>query len=1062
MWSSAKSLKCIVSDVICNGKANRLLEMENALQKHKQLLFSPLSFPGKCEGDYQAVKTAQNAGVFLPEFPHRVLLSEDIIQESLFLSEVFRLNELRAVELCLTVESQLSSFPHLARSLVGVILYYESHLSIIESLVTLIGARDGRMWSTSATPEICQSVHKFTDDLFASGALQNILGTLRSFSAYEEFSRLETAQVLGDSKHRHDVFMLLKNISEGLAECLMLWSCQSVLNLSEFKLVLDCLLTPKPQALPVNPNENKGQLIFQINSQLTREGVHLYMALLYCFQPFSSNTICADQLSDLTDFDLFHPLYTDRSFASGIGRLLDEKKALYENHTNEDRSEKLQLLALIRLSWAICLRRTSHLRAELRRRRSADVNSSTNCKDDFGIGGDEADELQAALAIESGALEFARKQILNTADFEREPLWVYRMHCIITDLIVHMPARIKDIRLRDEDLLRSTGFDPSTTGHGFANLLLLIAQLYNQPGSRLHSRLALEYWWPVGELANITPAVLGSNDYLSTGMARKSPRPKLIIYGAQSRNAEVDNIRQAALIRFLRLAGDMVTTPCLFLPYLRMLHSLCCSRSAAGLCFSLLKANASNPGRGASLITWDHFFNSFRQYLNHMKQTVVQPESTTNLRVQPSNQLYPHIYFNDGIGGGSRTTRGAGLSRPTAESMYGSRRGVGAMELSTTTATTPTTSQPRAIQPEEQAGLQAVLRLVARICRMDPVARSAFISNPQWQLLPVCMGFLTCSVSLDLKADVLYLLTELCKSQQNIPLLWQYFVSAELLPFNLQRAIGQPQSSVHGLNTDMDEVEPRAEEYPLTNAFLSLMTVILPKLINYPIVSSNVLKSTDAKDTMITAYDGNMIQVNPFVSITSFITNTIFLRHTMRAYRNPMERWDIAASCLVLFDGLVNDFLNRLNNAIVVITTLMMTSREKDGENLDSLFASSGVGGDVNAGNHQSASGIISQSVDWPSYLLNILFQMGKEQQHIHGHQMYSTTMKTTTATATTSEALISQLHLPAGWPYTDPGYHLATQLLTDSSLFRMVTGLLEVGLHRHLEFPLPNGPPAG
>ncbi|VDQ09476.1 unnamed protein product [Trichobilharzia regenti] len=112
----------------------------------------------------------------------------------------------------------------------------------------------------------------------------------------------------------------------------------------------------------------------------------------------------------------------------------------------------------------------------------------------------------------------------------------------------------------------------------------------------------------------------------------------------------------------------------------------------------------------------------------------------------------------------------------------------------------------------------------------------------------------------------------------------------QLLPFNLQRAIGQPQSSVHGLNTDMDEVEPRAEEYPLTNAFLSLMTVILPKLINYPIVSSNVLKSTDAKDTMITAYDGNMIQVNPFVSITSFITNTIFLRHTMRAYRNPMER----------------------------------------------------------------------------------------------------------------------------------------------------------------------------
>lgn len=84
----------------------------------------------------------------------------------------------------------------------------------------------------------------------------------------------------------------------------------------------------------------------------------------------------------------------------------------------------------------MCLRRTSHLRAELRRRQTVDVSRSTpytvaNRKDlaalneeDFGIGGDEEDELQAALAIESGALEFARKQILNTTDFEREVCFV--------------------------------------------------------------------------------------------------------------------------------------------------------------------------------------------------------------------------------------------------------------------------------------------------------------------------------------------------------------------------------------------------------------------------------------------------------------------------------------------------------------------------------------------------------------------------------------------------------------------------------------------------------------
>ncbi|XP_018645529.1 LOW QUALITY PROTEIN: hypothetical protein Smp_163040 [Schistosoma mansoni] len=834
---------------------------------------------GKNERDYEIVKNANNSAVTLPEFPHKVVLSEDVIQESLFISEVFNFNELRAVELCLTVESQLSLFPCLGRGFVAVVLYYESHLSIIDTLVALIGARDGRMWSNPTSAEICQVIHSFTDELSANGLFPNILGVLRSFSVYKEFSRLENLQVLGDSKHRHDVFMMLKNISEGLAECVMLWSCQSVLNLSEFKLVLDCLLSSANQEPSTKNNGNQNELTFQNNGQLTREGLHLLMSLLHCLQPFSSNTLCADQVSDLTDIDWTHPLYTDRTFAASIGRLLDNQRSLFEQRSEESDSDRLKLLAFIRLSWALCLRRTSHLRAELRRRQTVDVSRSTpytvaNRKDlatlneDFGIGGDEEDELQAALAIESGALEFARKQILNTTDFEREPLWVYRMHCIITDLIVHMAVRVKEIRLRDEDILRSTGFDPSTTGHGFANFLLLIAQLYNQPGSRLHGRLGLEFWWPVGELTNIAPVALGSSDLLSPSTADKSPRPKFHTYGSQSRNAELDNIRQAALIRFLRLAGDMVTAPCLFLPYLRMLHGLCCSRSAAGLCFSLLKANATNPGRGASLITWDHFFNSFRQYLNHMKQVVVQPEPT-NFRLQASNQLYPHLYFNDGVTPRSRVS---GFPRSTTESMYGHRKGSSSSDIGATTV--PMNIQPRSIQPEEQAGLQAVLRLVARVCRMDPVARSTFISNPQWQLIPICMGFLTCPVSLDLKADILYLLTEFCKSQQNIPVIWQHFVSSE---------------------TDMDEVEPRAEEYPLTNAFLTLITVMLPKLINYPIpIPSNVLRSGDTKEMGtfgLTSIGHNIpSQTNPFLSITSFITNTIFLRHTMRAYRNPVER----------------------------------------------------------------------------------------------------------------------------------------------------------------------------
>ncbi len=36
--------------------------------------------------------------------------------------------------------------------------------------------------------------------------------------------------------------------------------------------------------------------------------------------------------------------------------------------------------------------------------------------------------------------------------------------------------------------------------------------------------------------------------------------------------------------------------------------------------------------------------------------------------------------------------------------------------------------------------------------------------------------------------------------------------------------------------------------------------------------------------------------------------------------------------------------------------------------------------------------------------------------------------------------AVTKQLNLPRGWPFTDPGYQIVTQLLTNSSLFSLVS----------------------
>lgn len=112
------------------------------------------------------------------------------------------------------------------------------------------------------------------------------------------------------------------------------------------------------------------------------------------------------------------------------------------------------------------------------------------------------------------------------------------MHTILTDLIVCMPVRIREIRLRDEDLLRNTGYDPSSNGHGFANFLLLIADLYNHPGSKFHSRLSLEYWWPMGEI--------------STSELRRSGGMRGNFTGLGfSRNIEMESIRQVLIMRVM-------------------------------------------------------------------------------------------------------------------------------------------------------------------------------------------------------------------------------------------------------------------------------------------------------------------------------------------------------------------------------------------------------------------------------------------------------------------------------------------------------------------------------
>lgn len=96
--------------------------------------------------------------------------------------------------------------------------------------------------------------------------------------------------------------------------------------------------------------------------------------------------------------------------------------------------------------------------------------------------------------------------------------------------------------------------------------------------------------------------------------------------------------------------------------------------------------------------------------------------------------------------------------------------------------------------------------------------------------------------------------------------------------------------------TEMDEVEPRVEEYSVTRAFLALITVLIPQFTEITgngAVGGSVGRQLgpDTKDSaLLTSEENAVLQSTSLIAVIKFLTNSVFLKHNMRAYRDPNER----------------------------------------------------------------------------------------------------------------------------------------------------------------------------
>ena len=156
-------------------------------------------------------------------------------------------------------------------------------------------------------------------------------------------------------------------------------------------------------------------------------------------------------------------------------------------------------------------------------------------------------------------------------------------------------------------------------------------------------------------------------------------------------------------------------------------------------------------------------------------------------------------------------------------------------------------------------------------------ARLAMAEHPGWWLVLSLLGLLSCAVPTQIKAKLLQLLAAIARTPDIVHPLWQALEGAGLLA-----------GSRAGLVAELEEVEARQEEFPLTRAFLQLLDTL-----------TNV---------EIPCALGAGTRQPGFLPGLTFVQDQVLLKFHTRTYKHQSEKWAVAAACLELLHKFVRDY----------------------------------------------------------------------------------------------------------------------------------------------------------
>ncbi|KAG1652512.1 Nuclear pore complex protein Nup205 [Nymphon striatum] len=774
-WTPFKELHTTIHDVILKRNIEAIPDLDNLLKKYKPAFIRLLKNPETNSIHRDAVKAASTNGISIIGQQGKQVFPQQLIDESLILSDMFQLNELTSLELLISGEQQLSQFPGLTRGLVAVLLYYDGRRVLVNALRTLMQARDGHVWTLGLSNELVTMVTRFTDQLIEGHLISTLLEQIQIINVQKEIEALHSNRALGNPKHRKQVFDLLQESKQSLADCIFCVACQSKLSKTDSLVLLEFLAKNAEMS---------------DDGKFSRVTITLLMSILYA--------IDVSILQNIEDTDETMKTLTilqDETFVPSFHKEL----------SSLSKWQSPSLKAIIQLGWSVTLRTLSQYPY------LQDINQYI-----------EEDENIVDTAIENNVFSALMIGVIDTPNFHNEEFYLKKIHGLITDFLILLPLKVKELRNRGDEAARiimahqQEGLQPpvNLTTY-FHDLMLLIAAIYEKDPLKLE--LASDYWY-------------SSEPVISVGMTNSYS------YGNPQ--------KQVALFKFVRLSGDLLP-PSLYMPHVKMLTSLAnASSHTAHLCYNLLKMNGISPGGKHSTVSWDHFFSALHRYYSNLRQETMVSSDTQ------------HIYRH----------------RPAT----------------------------KGITPDEMDGLITVLELIKVVTEQDDMARIALSENQQWVPVGVLFGLVGCSIPPHMKGQLLQTLSAFGHTSDIAENIWQSLEAAQVIQTIKTTSIYQP----GGIQVELDEVESRLEEYPLTRSMLNLMYVLISN-------SPNTILSL-----------GLGMRAPGFDPYLEFIRESVFLKFNTRAYKDPVEKWLVAEDCLKVLHKLLLEHQPSIGHFVDNVTEL--------------------------------------------------------------------------------------------------------------------------------------------